>query len=311
VAHVVCVAWTVLTTAICLVWDVVTTVVNAILVTVESIVGWVLSAVAFVIELIEMIPVVGALVRWVLNFTTFVIGTVLTLGDAAAGLIGIRPEKKLRVCSIILTDEEGREIISREGARSLLQLACDVYKRDANVRIVPLAPFQYDTGFDGAERVTDDWFQLLQGPGDPDVLDLPCLGPGALADWGVPGSKIQRLTSTRCFFGAWRRVVGYGAPVTLLFIRSITDAVGCCLWITDYATVARNAVGQSPRTAAHEFGHACNLWHICVDGAVTNLMATQQDVCEPDSTTAPDRVNPVLAEWQVHLVRASKHVTYF
>jgi hypothetical protein len=33
--------------------------------------------------------------------------------------------------------------------------------------------------------------------------------------------------------------------------------------------------------------------------------------CTPDSFAEPDIVTPRLAEWQVHLVRASKHVTYF
>jgi hypothetical protein len=310
VSHVVCVAWTWITTAVCVVWDVVTTVVNAVLVTLESILGWVLSALAFVVELIELIPVIGTLVRWILNFVTFLIGSVLSLIDAAAGLIGVRPEKKLRVCPLILSDEDGNAVMSQAQAGSLLQLACDVYKRDANVRILPLAPFQYDSGFAGAEQVTDEWIQVVSGSGDPELLDLPCGGGGAGADWLTAGSKIQWLSSTRCFYGAWRRVLGYGAPITVLFIRSVPGSLGCGLWITDYVTVASAAFRQSPRTAAHELGHACNLWHTCVDDDVDDLMATQ-DACDPDSTTLPDRANPVIADWQVNLVRASKHVTYF
>jgi hypothetical protein len=82
------------------------------------------------------------------------------------------------------------------------------------------------------------------------------------------------------------------------------------LFITDYVTVDREAVDTSPRTIGHEVGHSCMLWHTCVDDNVTNMMATSTD-CDPDSTTEPDRANPMMEDWQVLLVRASKHVTYF
>ena len=40
------------------------------------------------------------------------------------------------------------------------------------------------------------------------------------------------------------------------------------------------------------------------------IMATGGQ-CDPDSSTAPDRVNPVIENGQALLIRASKHVTYF
>lgn len=141
VSNVVCVAWTWLTTAVCLVWDIVTTIVNAILVTIESALGWVLSALTFFVELIEMVPGLGAAVRWVLNIGSHVANIVASLPDALLGLIGVRPEKILRVCTVILRDEQGASG-SVADAVTLLQMAADVYKRDANVRIVPSRPFQ-------------------------------------------------------------------------------------------------------------------------------------------------------------------------
>ena len=314
VSNVVCVAWTWITTFFCVLWDIVTTVVNAVLGTLESIFGWVLSAIAFVIELLEMIPILGALIRWVINFVTFLINTVLSLGDMLLGLLGIRPEKKLRLCTIILRDEEGKPVGTVDDAVKLLQLAADVYKRDANVRVVPLRAFQYSSGFGGAETVDASWVTGDDANSDSTVLDVGCGGSGAGADWTIAGTIYQFKASTLCFFGNWRRVVGYGAPVTCFLIRDVVGTtVGCALWITDYVTIEGNVLHASPpsaRTLAHEVGHACNLSHTCVDDDNRNLMATQDD-CDPASGTAPNRADPQMDNWQVLKVRASKHVTYF
>jgi hypothetical protein len=315
IANVVCVGWTLFTTAVCIAWDIATTIINAVVVSLESTLGWVLSAIAFVVELIEMIPILGTLVRWVINFVTFVVWSVVSLLDAGLGLIGIRPEKILRVCTIILRNEEkedgkkGDPVATLAYARALLQMAADIYKRDANVRIVPLRPFKYSTGFLDAEQVTDDWIQIDDASGDADTLDVPCDGAGVGMEWWLTGTKFQAKSSLMCFYGAWRRILGYGAPVTCFIIRSLPNASGCCLWITDYATMQGGDVPPSnPRVLAHEVGHASNLWHICVDDDVANLMAIQT-VC--NSPTLPNTANPQLSNWQVLLVRASKHVTYF
>lgn len=314
----VCVGWTVVTTAVCVAWDTVTTIVNAILVTLESIFGWVLSAIAFIVELLESIPVLGTMFRWFVNIITHIIAFVVGLGDALLGLIGIRPEKLLRVCTIILSDENGEATASLEFARAMLQLAVDVYKRDANVRIIPLRSFKYSTGFSGAETVDDTWIIVDGRNSDANLLDVPCGGDGAAFEWLLSGSLFQLKSSTLCFFGSWRRVSGFGSPVTCFIIRSIPGdpaKLGCSLWITDYVTIDGEditppATPTSPRTLGHELGHACNLWHVCVDNDVRNIMGTKR-ACDPDSTTSPNRAEPRMSDWQVLLVRASKHVTYF
>ncbi len=307
IASWVCVGWTVVTTTACVLWDVVTTVVNAVLVTLESLLGWVLSAIAFIIELIEMIPILGTLVRWIINIVTTIVATIVSLGDALLGLIGIRPEKKLRVCTVILRDEAGNPVAPVSYAVDLLQVAANVFKRDANVRLVPLAPFKYDSGFAGAPIVTADWVVTESGGSDGDTLDAPC---NAGSDWWLGGSKFQFKVSTNCFFGAWRRVTGYGSPVTCFVIRSIPGAFGCSLWITDYLTVIQQAPVRPPglinrRVLAHEAGHSTNLWHVNAGSNPTNLMGV------PWTAAVPDLTQSRLEDWQVLLVRASRHVTYF
>jgi hypothetical protein len=281
------------------------------LVTAESTLGWLLSAGAFLVEMVEAIPVIGALIRWFRNIGTWLTWTVLSIPDAFLGLIGIRPEKKLRVCTVILLDEAGARTAEPSYAVALLQHAADLYKRDANIRLVPSRPFKYSTGFLGAESVTGDWVQIDSSPSGTDLLDPPCDGPGRIADLGLPGTNFQLKTSTLCFFGAWRRLSNYGAPVTCFIVRPVPGVAGCALWITDYATITGGPVPPlSPSILAHELGHASNLSHVCVDDDRTNLMAAD-DPCPNATNLQPDRFNTHLKLWQVLLVRASHHVTYF
>lgn len=305
-------AWAWISTAFCFVWDVVTTVVNAVLVTLESIFGWVLSTLLAVVELIEMIPIVGTIVRWALNSFTNAVFIATSLLDLFFGWIGIRPEKKLRVCTIILRDEHGTPVCTPAVAVSLLQTAVNLYERDANVRIVPLRPFHYATGFGNRETADNSWVQTDASNGDSDVLDIPCEAAGAGADWLLTGSKLQKRTTNQCFFGIWRRVIGYGAPVTCFIIRDVVNDTGCSLWVTDYVTVEGASVPPHPipRIFAHECGHSCNLLHRCVDDDPRNLMGRWEN-CNPPSSTPPDVVNPRLTEWQALAIRTSKHVTYF
>lgn len=315
ISNVVCVAWNVITTTVCVLWDVVTTVVNAILVTLESIVGWILSGMAFVVELIFAIPFLGRFIKWLWNLVTFVYWTIVSVGDAFLGLIGIRPEKKLRICTIILRDETETPVASVPFVVDQLQWAADILKREANIRLVRLAPFEYDSGFASGETVDESWVQTNGGPSGSGVLDVPCNGPGFGADLGLTGSQLDLLSSTRCFFGNWRRVVGYGAPVTCFIIRSLPTAgdptcgsFGCGLWITDYVTLRNQpcggAVTINRRVAGHELGHAGNLWHVDAASNLINLMGVPWNGNDP-----PGQIS--LATWQILLVRASKHVTYF
>lgn len=312
----VCVAWTWVTTAVCLVWDVVTTVVNAILVVVESIVGWILDALAFVIELIFEIPFVGRFIKWLWNLVTFIVWTVVSLVDALLGVLGIRPEKKLRICTVILRDESGAQIASTAYVVDLLQRAAEILKNEANIRLIRLAPFEFDSGFAGAETVDASWVQVDGGNADSDMLDVPCNAAGFGADLGLTGTKLDFLASRRCFYGAWRRVVGYGGPIACFVIRSLPTSgdpncgsYGCGLWLTDYITVRNQPCGgEGPalnrRVTAHELGHSGNLWHIDAASNLSNLMGVPWDGSDPPGQTT-------LHGWQVILFRASKHVTYF
>ncbi len=311
IANWVCVGWTLITTAVCILWEVVNTIVNAILVTLESIFGWLISALAYVLEVLMRIPGLGAFIRWLLNAISFLIHTLGSVSDFVLGGLGVRPEKKLRICTVILRDENGTPVADAPYAVDLLQVAVDIFMRDANVRLIPSQPFRYSTGFSPSETVSEEWVIIDSDNSNADVLEPPCQGAAATADWTLPGSQFQSKVSNNCFFGAWRRLTGYGAPITCFIVRDIPGSFGCSLWITDYITV-RNQVPPvgggliNRRVIAHEVGHSTNLWHL--EPSVkhpTNLMAI------PWSPFVPDLTQSRLYDWQALLVRASKHVTYF
>lgn len=307
IKKIVCVAWTWITTALCVMWDVVTTIINVVLVTIESILGYILSTLALFIEFLEMIPVLGTLIRWIINGITTIINVFISIPDAILGLVGIRPEKKLRICTVILKNEN-EYIATKEEVIPLLQLAADIYKRDSNVRLIPSKPFRYNTGFSESNTVDSSWIINDNLNSFPESLDVPCEPSN---EWLLGGTRFQIKSSTLCFFGSWRRVLGYGSPITCFVIREVIgDSIGCSLFITDYVTVDRQAINTSPRTIAHEIGHSSMLWHLCVDDNASNLMANQGS-CNPNSTNDPERENPVIDNWQTLLIRASKHVSYF
>ena len=313
ISNVVCVAWTVIRTAVCVAWDVVVTVASAFYETIESLLGWALSGLGFFLDIIFSIPIVGAGLRKALNIITHILWAVVGGIDTGLGIIGIRPEKKLRICTIILRDNRGNPVSSVEYVTAMLQVAANVYKRDANIRIIPSAPFQYSSGFDpDPQNVDSDWVIVDDGTSGADLLDLPDdTSDSAASDWGTVGSQYQLIASRCCFYGNWRRIVGYGAPITCFIIRSIPVATGRALFGTDYVrVVGRRNVPKpdSPRTIGHEICHLVGLGHTCVDDDTRNIMATSE--CNLATTNVRNDADPRLSDYQAMVLRASKYATY-
>lgn len=294
VSSVVCVAWTWITTAVCVIWDSFTTIVNAVVETIESIVSWVGSAIAFFVELIFAIPYLGRLLKWIWNGILTLVWGLVGIIDVIAGIIGIRPEKKLRLCVVMLNDERGNPVGDPNAVVPHLQAAIEIYRAEANVRVIPAGPFHYTSGFAGDEQASLDWIHGTgRGPSGSGVLDVSCDTPAAGEDLSAIGSNFDVIASTACFYTNFRRVIGYGAPIIVFVIRTIKGSqLGCSLGpLTDYVVIE----ASNPICVAHEMGHACNLWHVSDNANLMNPGCGRRN----------------LAWWQVALVRASRHVTYF
>ena len=89
------------------IWDVITTGINAIIETLDSTVGWFLSLFSGLAILIFLIPVLGRFLKWVWNIAITAVWSVVGLLDFFICLAGVKPEKKLRVSTLILEDSSG------------------------------------------------------------------------------------------------------------------------------------------------------------------------------------------------------------
>ncbi|MBA3383550.1 MAG: hypothetical protein H0T20_02715, partial [Actinobacteria bacterium] len=235
VANVVCVLWTIVTTLVCAVWEVVVTIVSFVVTLVEALLGWVLSYLALVFELIFAIPYVGRILQWIWNVIILnLVWLAANLIDAALYLVGVRPQKKLRICTIILRDEKGNPVAAVDDVVDMINDAIDPLLRECNVQILNSAPLQLSSGlsFDSV-RADRSWIQIDGRPGSTALLDTACDEPAFGDDLSNVGPEYQIKGATSCFFGNWRNVVGLGTPVTVLVVRSIarpTVFSGCCIW---------------------------------------------------------------------------------
>ncbi|HEY8188396.1 MAG TPA: hypothetical protein VIF64_20165 [Pyrinomonadaceae bacterium] len=269
-------------------------VIGAIIETVESILGWVLSAIALIIELVLCVPVIGRLLAWILGIVQMLYLFVLGILDTIMEWCGLRPEKKLRVCTFILSDENGQPVTSPGSVVPLLQRAIDVFKQEANVRVVPVGPFHYTSPFGSNETASEDWIKVLDKPSRKRILDLGGEVASLFSDLIDIGGDYNLIAATRCFYPNWRRVVGYGAPITVLAIRSMGAGIGRSLGpLTDYLVI--DVSGGDDMLIAHEMGHACYLWHLSNNGLM-----------HPYSGRGTS-----LNWWQRSIIRSSRHVTYF
>ena len=307
IANLVCVAWSAITYLACTLIDALVTIIGALVVIIESILGWFLDVLGWFMEILFSIPFIGRFFKSFWNAILTWFWGVVSLADSGLYAIGVRPEKKMRICTILLCDERGNEVAKRSEIIAQLEKAAAVFSQ-AHVRLVRNAPFQFTSGFGDAERPSDEWIVRFcpQGGNNASVLDVSCgLTEGSLDDLGVTGTQLEFILSTNCFFGNFRRVWGYGAPVTIFVVREVAgDDAGCGSAMWDYVTVQIKPVstfetGNEPaRTIAHELGHACNLMHISISG---NLMNTDN----------ADRVKDInLTMWQQILIRSSRHVTF-
>lgn len=307
VENLVCVSWVTISTGVCYVIDAISTGLAVAWEIIASSILFVLDMLAALALQILRIPIVRGL-GMLLFLVQEVFWRLVSGGvDGLLELLGIRPEKRLRVC--VLLPEQFSE--SQADVVDQVQTAVDVFRDEANVRILPTnvhgddrTLFRFRTPFSDPETVDTSWINLVDIPND-NLHDVPCLTEGYVED--LLGHRDFGRFDLTCIRGSTRKLVGHGSPVKIVYVGSHTGGVGCGLggFGNDFVTVNHPNAANPPNddSTAHELGHHGGLLHR-VDPE--NLMHSVDD--DPDNRP---RSGQNLTGWQTFVVRNAKSVTFF
>ncbi|MDH3942721.1 MAG: hypothetical protein OEV06_01325 [Anaerolineae bacterium] len=256
--------------------------------------GWLLRPVGVLAMLLLSIPWVGRPLSWLWGLLLSVPSLLGGLVEGLFWLVGLRGEKTMRVGVIILRDEGGEPLDDPEKVIHGLQRAAEIFFENARVRLLPAWPHESERyGVEDLFERTDGWVKTNPEHSRAGVLDVNCKNPALREDLGTTGGEYAFLQNSLDPRGAVRRLFGWGAPMTVFMVRSIKGFWGCSLGpLNDYVTV----VGGQSQCIAHELGHACSLWH---SHDKANLM-------HPRGCGGEE-----MRWWQVWMLRASRHVSYF
>lgn len=249
---------------------------------------------AALVDLIFCIPVIGRLIKWLWNSLLTLLHFLVGMVEALLWKVGYRPQKKFRIGFLILSDAPDKSLATPEKILPALEKAQQIYAQ-AHIEIVPAFPPPKKLSESGARPDADRWARSLPHPASQRILEVDCNLPALLQDFGLPGMQFQYNTVSQFFQSGLRRITGYGAPVTVMVVKDIGKFGGCSLgWLSDYVTVKYTSI----YTTAHELGHACNLLH---RKDTNNLM----------HPSAGRQEEILLTDWQIALLRSSRHITYF
>ena len=212
----------------------------------------------------------------IFNVLKEVFNRTLKLPELLLTLAGFRSTKKLRLRVVVLRDERGVPLATNEEALPAYEEARRILARTAGVTVEP-AGWRVVTAPHGAPKA---------------ALDVRCTDGAWQDDLGQAGAFFRDLMAKT----AGGTVTGYGAPLTVFIVRSMSTHNGCSLGpAADYVTVEAKTLKSTRRLLAHEVAHACGLWHT---KNTTNLMF-------------PRGPGEELAHWQAAVLRTSRHVTHF
>ena len=210
------------------------------------------------------------------NLIKEVLNRLFKLPELLLTLAGFRSTKRLRLRVVILRDERGLPLAGNEEALPAYEEARRVLARMAGVTVEP-AGWRVVTAPHAAPKA---------------ALDVRCTDGAWRDDLGQAGAFFRDLMAkTRS-----GTLIGYGAPLTVFIVRSMSTHNGCSLGAaTDYVTVEAKTLRTTRRLLAHEVAHACGLWH---SKNPANLMF-------------PRGPGEELSRWQASILRTSRHVTHW
>lgn len=212
----------------------------------------------------------------VFNLLKEVLNRLIKLPEFLLTLLGVRFGKRLRLRVVVLRDERGLPLASDADVRPAYEEAQRILARMAGVAVEP-AGWRVVTAPHAAPRA---------------ALDVRCTDGAWRDDLGQAGAFFRSLMASTTA----GTLTGYGQPVTVFIVRSMTTHNGCSLGAAaDYVTVEAKSLRTARRLLAHEVAHACGLWH------------SQR----PNNLMLPKGPGEELTHLQAAVLRSSRHVTYF
>ena len=217
----------------------------------------------------------GSALGWLLH-------RLIGLPDLVGSLVGITPEKRLRLKVVILRDSNNRPLATTSEIQSIVEAATTALHEVADVKLEPAIG-------------NDDFVEQLSGPAPAYVLDPKC-------NWGGFQHNFTEV-------GRWYRDVSKSytsrGGVVMFIVQDVQGKSGCFTGLVDFGYIdpgavrdpmGRPAEGARQLTLAHELGHGCDLLH---RKDPTNLM-----------TPGSDERMAKLSRWQRAVLRSSRHVRY-
>src|SRR5258705_2711499 len=245
-----------------------------------AVANFVLDVIAFVVELILSIPIIGGIIRTILNWVTEIIWRAVGLLGFVAFLVGLRLRKEM-FFGVIVPSVNSTPIVPDVDIQRQVDAAISFYDSTCNINLI----------FSGICH-TDI-------PPPDGGLNFACDAGGFFNDWWLAGSYFELAAATCKFEDSFRRVIGMGSEIIAFIVQNVTtpNTNGCSFASTQNYVVIEAKPTDQAFVAAHEMGHACWLYHV---GDTANLM----------NSTTP-LAGPTLTNWQIALVRWSKHCVYF
>jgi len=225
-------------------------------------------------------------VQKIIRVVKEVVRRTIALLDFVASLVGIRPVKYLRLQCYLCWDQKNNPVQSRAATDQLRLAAVDIFRREANVKII--RAFNYDVV--DLTNVPEDFLSLNWSCSFRDSFSAPA---DFFRDHAEnPVSTAGHESSSGAGWVADQ--LGYGEAISASVVRSMPSNDGCSFPVVEDFCVVEAGAGVT--TLAHELGHMCGLPHLYGH----NLM-------DPDGARTDTNLNRL----QVSVLRTSRYVTYF
>lgn len=243
-----------------------------------EIISTILDIAAFIVSLVLSIPIIGGIIRTILNWLTEIFWRIVGVFDFVGSLLGIRWRKKMYF-GVLIPTHDGKPLANQADIQLQIDAAIEHMDRLCNINL----------------KFTGICNTAINAPDNP--LTYSCNASGFFSDWWIHGSYYELATSLCKFEDGWRRILGYGAEIIVIVVDAVNPGStdGCSMGpSTNYVMTEPNT---QDNMIVHEMGHACFLFHRDND---------RQNLMSPAVLSVPQ----TLTNWQISVIRASRHCTY-